>query len=225
MVMRLNASALTGKFLVNSALRVASAMVLAFVAGEVGLFRFAATPGQRYGVYFLLGMFPSWAMRALRDRARTFFQADEEGCETLPLCLIDGLDDGIAERLSELGAWDIQHLATSQPDELIMKTLYPPKRVVDWIDQAILITYVRRKITAFRALGIRGAIDLAVVYGDAFGLFPNAVEPPDSRKQRAQELLKALTQQSGLSDSALTMIGRSLFEDEQVNLIWNLWFT
>jgi hypothetical protein len=54
-------------------------MVLGFAAGQLSLFKPVATDNQLWFVYFAIGLFPTWALQALRDRARTAFGRDEEG--------------------------------------------------------------------------------------------------------------------------------------------------
>jgi hypothetical protein len=166
MISRLNSSALTGKFLVIAALRGAIAMVIGLAVGETELLTKAVTPNQSHAAYFLVGLFPGWVIGALRRKAKDVFQPPDDGCEALPLCLIDGLDDGIIDRLSEIAILDVQHLSAASPIELAVPTLYPLRRIVDWCDQAILISYVRSKIVYFRNVGLRGAIDFAVLYRD-----------------------------------------------------------
>ena len=129
--------------------------------------------------------------------------------------------------------WDIQHIAAGDLGVLAAKTTYPVRRIVDWMDQAILISYVRGLIVHFRAVGVRGAIDFAVLYRDEM-VFDYEIhdisDPADVeayRKKladRATEIIKALAQKSGLSEAALRAIGRSLYEDSVVNFLWNLWF-
>jgi hypothetical protein len=73
---------------------------------------------------------------------------------------------------------------------------------------------------------------MAVVYGDMTGLLAehstdeatnDAIEDT-ARKQRASELLTKLAQNVDLPVEALVTIGRFLYEDTIVNLIWELWF-
>jgi hypothetical protein len=219
---------LTAKFLVVSSVRSAIALVLGFTAADTNIFS-GLSSNQALFVLFFIGLFPSWAIDAVRRKAQEIFKPPSGGCDVLPICLIDGLDDGIADRLAEIGIWDIQHIASSNPLELGAKTLYPIRRVVDWMDQALLISYVRVLIVHFRAVGVRGAIDFAALYRDAMSLENNS---DDSKVQeayrqtlanRASEIIKALAQKTGLSEAALNAIGRSLYEDAVVVTIWNLW--
>ncbi len=164
---RLNSSALTGKFLLTSSIRSGISLLLGYVVGVFGLFSAITTPKASLFLYFALGLFPSWALGALRNKAKEVFQPAETGCEVLPLCLVDGVEDGVIDRLAEIGITDVEHLATAEPVEFALRTLYPFNRVLDWVDQAILINYVKHAIADFRRQGIRSSIELATLYGDA----------------------------------------------------------
>ncbi len=165
MIKRINSNALTARFLFTAALRSAIAMMIGLAAGQFDLFGFLNPNGPRETVLFLTGLFTDWALDALRNRARTVFDPTaNQTADQLPLDMVDGLDDGVIDILDEIGIWDIEHLATCEPGELTLRTLYPFNRVADWIDQAVLINYLRRNIPAARDLGIRGAIDLMLLY-------------------------------------------------------------
>jgi hypothetical protein len=232
-ISRLNSSALTGQFLAVSSVRSGIALVLGFAAADTNIFS-GLTANQGLFVLFFIGLFPSWAMDAVRRKAQEIFKPREQGCEVLPICLIDGLDDGIGDRLAELGVWDIQHITAADPFVLAAKSLYPIRRVIDWMDQAILISYVRGQIVHFRAIGVRGAIDFAVLYQDAMGFDAGEVEGLSTAESqaayrktledRATRILKVLAQKSGFSEDSLYVIGRSFYEDAVVNFIWDIWF-
>jgi hypothetical protein len=79
--------------------------------------------------------------------------AERDPNDRKPPSFIDGLDGGVIDILDALGIWDVQHLATSEPGELTIRTL---NRIIDWIDQAILISYLHRNIADARLFGIIG---------------------------------------------------------------------
>jgi hypothetical protein len=207
MIKRINSNALTARFMFTAALRSAIAMMIGLAAGQFDLFGFLNPNGPRETVLFLTGLFTDWALDALRNRARTVFDPTASTTvDQLPLNMVDGLDDGVIDILDEIGIWDIEHLATCEPGELTLLTLYPFNRVADWIDQAVLINYLRRNIPAARDLGIRGAIDLMLLY--SFIMVGNKTEmngtsspaegnmnggtPPEPAQPPSQEQLPAV---------------------------------
>lgn len=231
-IVRLNSAALTGKFLAVSAVRSAIALMLGYVAAATNIFS-GLTQNQSLFVLFFVGLFPSWAMDALRQKAQEIFKPAIPACNILPLCMIDGLDDGISDRLAETGLWDVVHIATCDPFELAAKTLYPIRRIIDWMDQAILISYVRSQIVVFRTCGLRGSIDLAALYRDAMGLeadeikdklTPTVLANLPTLQKRAQELITILAQKTSLPEQVIYTISRNLYEDAVVNYLWTLWF-
>jgi hypothetical protein len=224
-ISRLNSKALTSMFFVIGAVRSAIALVLGFVAADTNLFA-GVSYHQGLFVLFFLGLFPSMAMEALRRRAQEIFKPSTPGCDVLPLCLIEGIDDGIADRLAETGIWDIEHVATADAFKLTAQTLYPLRRIIDWMDQALLVSYVRGDIVHFRACGVRGAMDFAALYRDATGLKPDPTQAAyiASLADRAQKLIQVLAQKTTLQEPTLYTIGRNIYEDAVVNFIWDLWF-
>lgn len=216
MVARLYANALSSRFLMTSALRTASAVVLGWVFGVVGVTAFAGTQAgatastdndalAANAILFLAGLFHNMAIDALRSRARKLFGSGATDADELPLTGVEGIDDTTAELLIEHGVASIQHLATSEPGELCDRTLLPMDRVVDWMDQALLIRYVKANIAVSRGLGIRAATDLALVHmrGDA-------------------SLLGSLAEKTGLPSAAVDHIARELRADYLVGLLYEI---
>lgn len=216
MVARLYANALSSRFLMNSALRTASAVVLGWVFGVVGVTAFAGAPASSASltendalaasaVLFLAGLFHNMAIDALRKRARKLFGSAAVDAEELPLTGVEGIDDTTAELLTEHGVASIQHLATSEPGELCDRTLLPMERVVDWMDQALLIRYLKGNIAVSRGLGIRAGTDLALVHmrGDT-------------------SLLGSLAEKAGLPAAAIDHIARELRADYIVALLYEI---
>ena len=153
---------------------------------------------------------------------RQVFKVAATADEDRPVTLIEGLDDAVADRLAEAGIWQIQHLATANPVEVGLRTLYPFPRVLDWIDQAMLISCIGTKVAAFRNLGVRGAIDLAALYGDFAKLLVDP-ERPRGRQQRASEIFSHLARDSSLSSEEIENDGKNLYEDRLVKTIWLYW--
>lgn len=229
---RMQAAALSSEFMLGATARALITLVLGFVAGQTEVIQSLGTNNQSGFLYFTLGAFPSWALHALRRRVQAIFQPSIPNQEPLSLEYVDGVTDRIAERLEELGISDIQHLASVDPGELTLRTLYPLARTIDWVDQAILITYLRDRIGAARQMGIRGAIDLSEAYQDArervgegavepgptgarFGAAPNLLDTTE----RARTLLQDLATRGNLPLQALYNIGARLEEDYQVDFL------
>jgi len=92
----------------------------------------------------------------------------------LPLNELDGLTIWHEARLQEEDIENVPNMATASIVDLMLNTRFSPERIIDWVDQAILFTYVgsdqddARTATAFRttlrALGIRTASALVASF-------------------------------------------------------------
>jgi len=60
----------------------------------------------------------------------------------IPLSAIDGLTIWHEARLEEEDIENVPNLATADIVDLFLNTKFPPHRIIDWIDQAILLTYL-----------------------------------------------------------------------------------
>jgi hypothetical protein len=213
MVARLYANALSSRFLVTSALRTASAVVIGWVVGIVGVTMLVGAPDSSNAtqglvsnsVIFMMGLFHNMAIDSLRRRAVKMFGATADVSEEAPLTMVEGIDDTTAELLAEHGIGSVQHLATTDPGVLCDGTLLPLDRILDWMDQALLMRSIRRNITFARGMGIRGAIDLTMIH-----------------MRDEEKLLASLADKVGMPVEALNHIALDLRSDYVVGLIYEL---
>jgi hypothetical protein len=239
MIHRMHASALSSVFLITKALRAVIMMTIGFAVGVTGIFMSGANAAtQSTGepglfAYFIVGAFPSWAYEWIRKKARAGLKPDIYA-DNLSLEYVDGMDEVVIERLEELGISNVQHLATAEPVNLTLRTEYPFYRIIDWIDQAILITYLRKNSLAARELGIRGAIDMTGVYRQALQSPPPPTFQPVTGPapaqtalldpgERARNMLQNLANQRKLELSTLYNIGANLTNDFHVIMLSYLW--
>ncbi|WNG34889.1 hypothetical protein F0U61_15455 [Archangium violaceum] len=222
-IFRIRTAALSAEFVMSSALRALILMVLGYVLGSIGFFRPTESVSAAF-LYFSLGLFPSVGMKALNQRLRQALTPDAPGTEPLPLSYVDGITEQVAERLEELGVFDIQHLARVEPGWLALRTLYPLSRIIDWMDQALLITYLREEILHSREVGIRGAIDMRAIYrqlqrAGASGFSPEEARLQEARSERSLKVLQELANKSKLSIETLQHIGATLQGSSLVDLL------
>jgi hypothetical protein len=222
MLGRLNAHALSPRFLVNSAIKAAIAILIGFIAStSLDFFKPAPAGGaagtvtSTHMLLFMVGFFHDWALGYIRKKAVEVFQANQNAATELPVGMIEGVDDAAADLLDEMGISSVQHLATQNPLELSMRSLYPIKRVIDWVDQALLTLYFHEKIVAARELGIRGVAEFVAIYMHASGLL-------EGSQKEAQELMTALAQKLGMSEAALYLMADACRHDDAVKFVYNL---
>jgi hypothetical protein len=161
-------------------------------------------------VLFLTGLFHKWAFDALRRRARKLFGQPEPETVELPINAIEGIDDVHADLLSEYGVSTVQHIATAEPGELCERTLLPLDRITDWIDQALLVSYLKKNVLSARALGLRGAIDLVRIYEQA------ALAPTGPMSK----LLDSLGEKASMPRAAIDAIAIRLRDDYSLRLLY-----
>jgi hypothetical protein len=203
---RIRTAAVSSEFLMSATLRAFIFMSVGYTLGSQGFFGAGSSASSAF-LYFGIGLFPYLGMDMLGRRLKQAFAPDAPGTSPLKLQYVDGITEQVAERLEEVGIFDIQHLARAEPGWLSLRTLYPLSRITDWMDQAILIAYLREDIIHARQVGIRGAVDMRAIYQDALRAGGSG------EKGFAQRILQELSSKSHLSQDALQAIGAALKDD------------
>jgi hypothetical protein len=96
-------------------------------------------------VAFLAGLWPLLGVNVLIDRLPSLIRIKRDIKEasqiarSFPLDLIDGIDQSIRFRLSELDFGEVQNLATANPVEVLVETPYSFGQIIDWMAQAQLL--------------------------------------------------------------------------------------
>ncbi len=172
---------------------------------------------------FSLGAFPSDTVRKwLRRRAAKAVGLEEDDVAAGPKwAAIQGVTTELLDRLEEADVESPTALANADPVQLLLRTNIPWRHILDLIDQAILATYVGPKLEAVRIMGVRGAIEMALL-GERLRL----LKSDDPIRQDADRTVARIAAILGEPDSGTTTrnLIQNLDEDAQVELIWNLWF-
>ena len=208
---RINAGGLNARFMITASLRAGAAMMLGFFVGA------ASANGTLFGAipagpttYFLVGVFYPLFFEQLRDETFKLFKRNKSITNELPTNWVDGVDDDTQDILTEVNVLSVQHLATSDPGVLTVRSLFPFNRVVDLIDQAILISYFREDIVKLRKFGMRGAID-----------FVSAFEPVLRNGDDAA--FTTLAEAMEIKKETLKITAVTICDDYRVNLLQQLW--
>jgi hypothetical protein len=99
-----------------------------------------AKPAAQYSVAFLIGVFPTVGMQLLRKAVSAITGVIRGGLEPpMPLRQLDGMDIWTEARLLEVGIEDVQHFATTNMVDTLLATRIPSQRLVDWVDQSLLL--------------------------------------------------------------------------------------
>ena len=105
----------------------------------------AVTERAELAVAFVVGFFPLVGLQALQrvtSRALRWFVPPVTS--EYPLDQLDGFNLWYEARLTEEGVEDMQNLTTMNLVDVILHTRVPTGRLVDWTDQAFLLTHLER---------------------------------------------------------------------------------
>ena len=104
----------------------------------------AATPAElMVATAFVVGFFPDVGLRWLtRTVARRLRSAVPSVDAAYPLNRVDGLNVWYEARLLEEGIEDLQNLMTAKIVDVLLHTRVPVARLVDWVDQALLLIHL-----------------------------------------------------------------------------------
>lgn len=165
--------------------------------------------GQSYiffGIGFLANTFLDWVL----GKCLEFLNRGKPKSDDLPLQMVKGINIWKEYRLEEEGIENVQNLATADVTELTVRTHYNFRTLIDWIDQALLLTRLTTdqiKILGEQATAI-SAIEMA------------AASPKSSGNNNVANALAAALKVDPVLMAA-TM--DRLYEDEYVQDLWNLW--
>jgi hypothetical protein len=154
---------LGGSAYVAFSMRIVLAVIGTWVVMVASLQLNLATEGQLLVIGFVIGVFPQVAWQIIQTAfSKTISRIHLKSMESdLPLSDLDGLTVWHEARLEEEDIENIPNMATTDLVELLITTRFPPERIIDWVDQAILYTQLGAKNKGFRDMlrlqGIRTA--------------------------------------------------------------------
>jgi hypothetical protein len=156
-------SDLGGSAYVAVSMRIVLAVIGTWVVMVASLQLGLATKGQLLVIGFVIGVFPQVAWQIIQTAfSKTINFIHLKSMESdLPLSDLDGLTVWHEARLAEEDIENIPNMATTDLVELFINTRFPPERIIDWVDQAILYTQLGAENKGFRDVlrlqGIRTA--------------------------------------------------------------------
>ena len=133
--------------------------------------------------------------------------------------LIDGITPNIINKLTIVNIENPSQLANSDPFIVHSRTNIQWKILLDLIDQSFLYIYFKNNIIELQKLGIRGAIDLVVIYERFQNFNSNNIDKLPNYEQTLINLSKLLKIEYNL----FLNIIKNMQEDTQLTFIWELW--
>lgn len=141
---------------------------------------------------FVAGILPNTVLRRIRDVGGRGKAGGEDDLQVKsPLSQLDEVDVYERTRLEEEGITSVQALARHDLVDLILSSRIPVPRLIDWVDQAVLLQHVPASAaTALRRLGIRTTTDYLQVCAKktVFGQLSDALA--DGSSGLSAELLR-----------------------------------
>jgi hypothetical protein len=160
-----------------------------------------------FAIGFLANVFLDWVL----EMAMQIGGINQPKRDDFSLRMVRGINIWKDYRLEEEGIENAQNLATADVIELAVKTHYSLRTLIDWIDQAMVITRFGLKTKDLEAAGLNvSAIELAWLAPEATGSTALAQAIATAGKMDV-ELIKAQL--------------NSLYEDAFVRELWTLWQT
>ncbi|WP_236792903.1 hypothetical protein [Amycolatopsis sp. GM8] len=170
--------------------RIVLVLLIVAVVHQVAHAIAPATLAAEIALAFMIGFFPLAGLQLInRVATRVFGTIVRPLRQDYPLDQLDGLNLWYEARLLEEGVEDMQNLTSMNLVDVILHTKVPPGRLIDWLDQAFLLTHLdptnRKEIErtqrdgvqpdteplsgsqariALRRAGIRTATDLLKVF-------------------------------------------------------------
>jgi hypothetical protein len=106
-------------------------------------------------VAFIIGTFPQRALNYMIEYFRFSASKADKQADELPLDMLEGITIFHKVRLSEMGIENVQNLVKASLVELILKTPFAPRQLIDWMAQGRLCLQFRRDTGKLRDAGVR----------------------------------------------------------------------
>jgi len=161
--------------------------------------------------YFSIGFLANIVLDWLLEKALKLLNVTQPRQDELPLQMVRGINLWKAYRLEEEGIDNVQNLATADVVDLVVRTHYSARTLIDWIDQSIVLSRLTSdqvKILTSQGMAI-SAVELATA----------APENTNGDRTFANTLAAKLNVDPVLMAATLDR----LYEDEYVRTLWELW--
>lgn len=149
-------------------------------------------------IAFVVGIFPQRGLQMMKEKADNFISPSRNKTDTLPLDMIEGIQSFEKLRLSEVGIDNAQNLGKAHFLELIIRTPFNPREVIDWIGQARLYLFFKDDIEKMRDAGVRTIFDFRKV-------------------SKTDDGIKRMAQQSGIQIERIKTVADVIKDDADVN--------
>lgn len=135
------------------------ALVFSFIIDRIPLGGMAYSSAIIPAVAFIAGTLPERFFNYMTSLLKNVFSGRDVNSKTLHLRHIEGLSISHRERLWEEGIDNAQNLSQASLTDLLLKTPFEARQILDWMGQAKLLTHMKEDIHRAHAVGIRSMYD------------------------------------------------------------------
>jgi hypothetical protein len=162
-------------------------------------------------IFFAIGFLATAFLDKLLEKAVELVGIKRDTREDFSLRMVRGINIWKDYRLEEEGIENAQNLATADVIELAVKTHYSLRTLIDWVDQAMVVSRFGLKTKDLEAAGLNvSAIEMAWLAPEATG---------------DTAFAKAIAEAGKLDFELVKAQLNSLYEDAFVRELWTLWQT
>lgn len=130
---------------------------------------------------------------------------------------LQGVNRAISERLSNEDLNTIPQLAYCDPVQITMRSGLGFNFVTDCISQALAWMYFEDSLAKLRPIGLRGAVEIASLMVDFYGL------APEDRKAPAASVLAMAALAIGQDPTSIEETFRQIADDPYTKFLYNIW--
>jgi hypothetical protein len=180
----------------------AVALIFSFISGSLNLGQTGYTSSFVPAMAFMAGTLPDRFFNYLMELMKNILSGKDVNTQELHLKNIEGLSGLHRERLWEEGIDNAQNMAQSSLTQMLLKTPFEAREILDWVGQAKLLLYMKEDIGRAHAVGIRSVYD-----------FISLKETYTKKGLDNMAALQELGQESGLNTSKLAVVAELVNED------------
>jgi len=114
-------------------------------------------------IAFIIGIFPQRALNYMTEYFKFSASKTEKRADELALDMLEGITVFHKVRLSEMGIDNVQNLVKASLVELILKTPFKPRQLIDWMTQGMLCLQFKSDVKKLRGAGVRTILGFKVV--------------------------------------------------------------
>lgn len=170
---------------------------------------------------FLLGFFPTQSLMLLTRRfanQKMGLGDQPDGIES-ELQLLGSLDRRTAERFAAQNILCIMQLAYCNPVEDCIRTNIRLDVIADYVGQALTWNYLREDTRALRAIGLRGATEIAVLWNEFNDENPDAASLRQTAEKTLTDAATVLKLEVDVFRNTVSQIG----EDPYTIFLCEMW--